>query len=43
MAKGDPVSTLHVAIPDGVGVVAPLLPAALGTLELALRHAYPSV
>ena len=34
LAVGEPVSTLHVAVPDGVGVVAPLLPAALGTLEV---------
>ena len=43
LAVGEPVSTLHVAVPDGVGVVAPLLPAALGTLEIALRHSHPGV
>ena len=43
LAVGEPVSTLHVAVPDGVGVVAPLLPAALGTLEIALRHSRPGV
>lgn len=42
-AAGESSSTLRVAIPDGVGVVAPLLPAALATLGLALRHTHPGV
>ena len=42
-AVGIPTSTVRLAIPAGVGVVAPLLPSALGTLELALRHAHPGV
>lgn len=40
-AAGDPARTLRVAVPAGVGVVAPLLPTALQTLELALNHAHP--
>lgn len=43
LAQGEPTSELHVAVPSGVDAVAPLLPAALGTLELALRHSYPGV
>lgn len=43
VAHGEPMDILRVAVPDGVGVVAPLLPAALGTLELALRHSHPGV
>lgn len=43
IAVGEPGPTLRVAVPAGVGVVAPLLPSALGTLELALRHLYPAV
>ncbi len=42
-AAGTSVSTLRLSVPAGVGVVAPLLPAALATLELALRHAHPGV
>lgn len=42
-AVGDAVMTLRLAVPAGVGVVAPLMPAALATLELALRHAHPGV
>ncbi|WP_328327723.1 LysR family transcriptional regulator [Kribbella sp. NBC_00382] len=42
-AAGEPDSTLRLAVPAGVGVVAPLLPAALATLELALRHTHPGV
>jgi DNA-binding transcriptional LysR family regulator len=42
-ATGAPVETLRLAVPDGVGVVAPLMPQALATLELALRHAHPEV
>jgi DNA-binding transcriptional LysR family regulator len=42
-AAGEPKATLRLAVPAGVGVVAPLLPAALATLELALRHAHPGV
>lgn len=42
-ATGEPVTTLRLAVPAGVGVVAPLMPAALTTLELALRHAHPGV
>jgi DNA-binding transcriptional LysR family regulator len=42
-AAGEPNATLRLAIPAGVGVVAPLLPAALATLELALRHTHPGV
>lgn len=40
-AAGDPTMTLRLAFPAGVGVVAPLLPSALATLELALSHAHP--
>lgn len=43
LALGEPCSTLRVAIPAGMGVVAPLLPAALGALELALQHSHPGV
>jgi DNA-binding transcriptional LysR family regulator len=43
MAAARPVSILRLAIPDGVGVVAPLMPAALATLELALQHTHPGV
>lgn len=42
-ALGIPVETLRLAVPAGVGVVAPLMPQALATLELALRHAHPDV
>jgi DNA-binding transcriptional LysR family regulator len=42
-AMGEPDTTLRLAVPAGVGVVAPLLPAALATLELALRHTHPGV
>ena len=42
-ASGTPVETLRLAVPAGVGVVAPLMPQALATLELALRHAHPEV
>lgn len=42
-ATGERTSTLRLAVPAGVGVVAPLLPAALATLELALAHAHPGV
>jgi DNA-binding transcriptional LysR family regulator len=42
-ASGAPVETLRLAVPAGVGVVAPLMPQALATLELALQHAYPEV
>jgi DNA-binding transcriptional LysR family regulator len=42
-AAGVPTATLRLAVPAGVGVVAPLLPAALATLELALRHTCPGV
>lgn len=37
------METLRLAVPDGVGVVAPLMPQALATLELALQHAHPEV
>lgn len=40
-AAGAPVETLRLAVPAGVGVVAPLMPQALATLELALQHAHP--
>lgn len=43
LATGGATTTLRVAVPAGVGVVAPLLPAALSTLELALGHAHPGV
>ncbi len=43
VATNDAVTILRLAVPAGVGVVAPLLPAALDTLELALRHANPGV
>jgi DNA-binding transcriptional LysR family regulator len=42
-ASGAPVETLRLAVPAGVGVVAPLMPQALATLELALQHAHPEV
>ena len=42
-ATGGPVETLRLAVPAGVGVVAPLMPQALATLELALQHAHPDV
>ncbi len=42
-AAGASTMTLRLGVPAGVGVVAPLLPAALATLELALRHAHPGV
>jgi len=42
-AAGASVETLRLAIPAGVGVVAPLMPQALATLELALQHAHPDV
>lgn len=43
VAAGEAISTLRLAVPAGVGVVAPLMPAALTTLELALHHAHPGV
>lgn len=43
LATGGSTTTLRIAVPAGVGVVAPLLPAALSTLEVALRHAHPGV
>ena len=42
-ASGASVETLRLAVPAGVGVVAPLMPRALATLELALQHAHPDV
>lgn len=42
-ATGAPAQVLRLAVPAGVGVVAPLLPQALATLELALQHAHPDV
>jgi DNA-binding transcriptional LysR family regulator len=42
-ATGAAHTTLKLAVPAGVGVVAPLLPAALATLELALGHTHPGV
>jgi DNA-binding transcriptional LysR family regulator len=42
-AIGASVETLRLAVPAGVGVVAPLMPQALATLELALQHAHPDV
>ncbi len=42
-AANDAITILRLAVPAGVGVVAPLLPAALDTLELALRHAHSGV
>ncbi len=42
-ATGVPGETLRLAVPAGVGVVAPLMPQALATLELALQHAHPDV
>jgi DNA-binding transcriptional LysR family regulator len=42
-ATGAPIETLRLAVPAGVGVVAPLMPQALATLELALQHAHPGV
>lgn len=43
VASEEPVVTLKVAIPAGVEAVAPLMPSALATLELALSHAHPGV
>ncbi len=40
-AVGEPRTTLRIAYAAGVGVVAPLLPSAMATLELALGHAHP--
>jgi DNA-binding transcriptional LysR family regulator len=37
------VDHLRLAVPAGVGVVAPLMPQALATMELALQHAHPGV
>jgi len=42
-ATGESSTVLRLAVPAGVGVVAPLLPNALLTLELALRHVHPGV
>lgn len=42
-AAAEPAERLRVAVPAGVDAVAPLLPAALATLELALSHAHPGV
>ena len=42
-ALGEPTAELRVAIPAGLEAVAPLVPAALGTLELALRHEHAGV
>lgn len=42
-ASGAPLDTLRLAVPAGVGVVAPLMPRALATLELALHHVHPDV
>ncbi len=42
-ASGAPVETLRLAVPAGVGVVAPLMPQALAMLEVALQHAHPQV
>ncbi|GAA4481444.1 LysR family transcriptional regulator [Microbacterium panaciterrae] len=42
-AVAEPATRLRVAVPAGVDAVAPLMPAALATLELALSHAYPGV
>ena len=42
-AAGAPVNHLRLAVPAGVGVVAPLMPQALATMELALQHAHPDV
>lgn len=42
-AVAEPAVRLRVAVPAGVGAVAPLMPAALATLELALSHAHPGV
>ena len=42
-ASGAPTATVRLAVPAGVGVVAPLMPTALATLELALQHAHPGV
>lgn len=42
-AVAEPAERLRVAFPAGVDAVAPLMPAALATLELALSHAHPGV
>lgn len=39
----EPVLALKLAIPEGMPAVAPLMPAAMATTELALSHAYPGV
>jgi DNA-binding transcriptional LysR family regulator len=42
-ASGGAAEMLRLAVPAGVGVVAPLMPSALATLELAVQHAHPGV
>jgi len=42
-ASGGASEMLRLAVPAGVGVVAPLMPSALATLELAVQHAHPGV
>ncbi|MBS1905412.1 MAG: LysR family transcriptional regulator [Actinobacteria bacterium] len=42
-AVAEPTTRLRVAVPAGVDAVAPLMPAALATLELALSHAHAGV
>ena len=42
-AVAEPAERLRVAFPAGVDAIAPLMPAALATLELALSHAHPGV
>jgi DNA-binding transcriptional LysR family regulator len=42
-ATGESVETIRLAVPAGVGVVAPLMPQALATLGSALQHAHPEV
>lgn len=43
VAAGQPVLVLHIAVPEGMPAVAPLMPAAMATIELSLSHAYPGV
>ncbi|HNJ77733.1 MAG TPA: LysR family transcriptional regulator [Marmoricola sp.] len=43
VAAGEPHSVLRLAMPAGLGILAPLLPNALRTLGLALQYAHPGV
>lgn len=43
VAAGQPALVLKLAVPEGMPAVAPLMPDAMATIELALSHAYPGV